>query len=289
MRQTTGGGSDAARAQRDFLVLWLVVPLVFFSLSRSKLATYILPASVPAAMLAARYLAAILVEGRAFGRDRLEKAAWRAALWVLAVLPALGWLWVSGEQAGQVRWSPVVWGAIAAAGVMVIAAALWAGNNPRSLLGVLLVFTPALLVWCSTDVARFESHLGNQSSLREFGLAVRALAKPGDIVALVSHSGGDYGLEFYARRSVLKRRPGDPPPDLRRRASGIVLEDPKRLWEWNQQGFRILCVVHKSRMENWRLTVPVPLIELAQAGEHVLVTPQGRSQLDNQAESAGRL
>jgi 4-amino-4-deoxy-L-arabinose transferase-like glycosyltransferase len=39
-----------------FLFLWIVVPIVFFSISRSKLPGYILPAIPPAAMLTAEYL-----------------------------------------------------------------------------------------------------------------------------------------------------------------------------------------------------------------------------------------
>lgn len=40
----------------QFLVLWIVAPIVFFSISRSKLPGYILPAIPPAAVLTAAYL-----------------------------------------------------------------------------------------------------------------------------------------------------------------------------------------------------------------------------------------
>lgn len=39
-----------------FLLLWILIPIVFFSISRSKLPGYILPAIPPAAMLTASYL-----------------------------------------------------------------------------------------------------------------------------------------------------------------------------------------------------------------------------------------
>jgi 4-amino-4-deoxy-L-arabinose transferase-like glycosyltransferase len=52
-------GPDVSNQQADlnlFMVLWSVLPVVFFSLSRSKLPGYILPAIAPFAILVASYL-----------------------------------------------------------------------------------------------------------------------------------------------------------------------------------------------------------------------------------------
>jgi len=53
--------AEPSRSQQDdgleqFLALWILVPIVFFSISRSKLPGYILPSIPPAAVLTAAYL-----------------------------------------------------------------------------------------------------------------------------------------------------------------------------------------------------------------------------------------
>jgi 4-amino-4-deoxy-L-arabinose transferase-like glycosyltransferase len=52
--QEQGASGNERLAQ--FLVLWIVIPIVFFSISRSKLPGYILPSIPPAAVLTAAYL-----------------------------------------------------------------------------------------------------------------------------------------------------------------------------------------------------------------------------------------
>jgi 4-amino-4-deoxy-L-arabinose transferase-like glycosyltransferase len=49
-------GASGTDRLSQFLVLWMVIPIVFFSISRSKLPGYILPAIPPAAVLTAAYL-----------------------------------------------------------------------------------------------------------------------------------------------------------------------------------------------------------------------------------------
>lgn len=53
---TAGDGSNRSAGLIEFLAIWAIFPIVFFSLSRSKLPGYILPAIPPCAMLAGEYL-----------------------------------------------------------------------------------------------------------------------------------------------------------------------------------------------------------------------------------------
>jgi 4-amino-4-deoxy-L-arabinose transferase-like glycosyltransferase len=62
-----------------FFLLWFTVVLVFFSLSRSKLPPYLMPAFPAAAALAARAL---------FERGRASSGAWRASALLATLLPA---------------------------------------------------------------------------------------------------------------------------------------------------------------------------------------------------------
>lgn len=75
--------SERSNALTAFLLVWLVVPIAFFSVSQSKLPGYILPAIPPCLLLAAEY-----IHGRAERGERLP--IWAAALQALlmAVLVA---------------------------------------------------------------------------------------------------------------------------------------------------------------------------------------------------------
>jgi hypothetical protein len=51
-----GGGANSDNRLQLFLLLWTIIPIIFFSISRSKLPGYILPSIPAAAMLTADYL-----------------------------------------------------------------------------------------------------------------------------------------------------------------------------------------------------------------------------------------
>jgi len=69
-----------------FFVTWLLVPLIFFSLSQSKLPGYILPGVPAGTLLAARY---VLRQGRAGLRPGIFVAMLHAVVAVAPVVPAL--------------------------------------------------------------------------------------------------------------------------------------------------------------------------------------------------------
>jgi 4-amino-4-deoxy-L-arabinose transferase-like glycosyltransferase len=66
-----------------FLLLWVLLPFVFFSLSKSKLPHYILPIYPPLALLAAKTMVGIV-------RESSRNQKWRLYLpWVAAVVPVV--------------------------------------------------------------------------------------------------------------------------------------------------------------------------------------------------------
>ena len=89
----------APRRERDpdrvFLLIWAGVVLVFFSLSRGKLAPYILPALLPLALLLGRRLADFSDSLRAWTIDR----GLRLSLWV--------WTMAGLVLVGLLLWQPV--------------------------------------------------------------------------------------------------------------------------------------------------------------------------------------
>jgi len=92
-----GRGADQ---DRTFVLLWAGVILVFFSLSRGKLAPYILPALPPLALLLGQALNGFKEAGRRIFTERglaLSLVAWAATAWGLAAL----YFWPPAFMASQ--------------------------------------------------------------------------------------------------------------------------------------------------------------------------------------------
>jgi 4-amino-4-deoxy-L-arabinose transferase-like glycosyltransferase len=95
-----------------FFILWFAVVLVFFSVSRSKLPPYLVPAVPPAAALAARAL---------FGRRRAGPTAWRFSALLATLLPA--WVVLDPTARGWVKNYSLL--PLAIGGLTVLLAGAW--------------------------------------------------------------------------------------------------------------------------------------------------------------------
>jgi 4-amino-4-deoxy-L-arabinose transferase-like glycosyltransferase len=175
-----------------FCVVWSGVIFAFFSLSGSKLATYILPMFCPLAILAARFFQRVLKDGQV---QVLARGC--VALLVLAILAALG-----GAVAGAVVDLPQ-------AGLIV----------PRTYVGACIVAgfagTALVLVRRQACQASFVVLLLGMLALqavaisgrevvpqyRALGMAIRQQAQPQDQVILYHHY--VQGIPFYAERRVV--------------------------------------------------------------------------------------
>ncbi len=89
------------RADIGFLLLWLLMPLAFFSLAKGKLPAYIMPCLLPLALLMGDTLADKLAQGRA---TALRANGWLNLVLGVGVLLALSWfqlkapVYVPGEE-----------------------------------------------------------------------------------------------------------------------------------------------------------------------------------------------
>ena len=184
-----------------FFASWVLVPMVFFSLSQSKLPGYVLPAIPAAAMVLAHTLARAArhtpTRARALG---LGTAAITGAM-AIAFIVAPG-VESAGVGAGAVRPLGVVLGVSALA-------AGYAGHRGRlhavvaiSALGV------ALTLWQLN--ALLLPRLDPQLSSRTAARAAANLADGGTVRAYELHRAWHYGLEYYLGRPVREWNTQDP-------------------------------------------------------------------------------
>ena len=176
-----------------FFACWVLAPVVFFSLSQSKLPGYVLPAVPPAAMLLARVLARAVQHNPMRARPvGLGSAAVLGAMAVaFIVAPRVG---STGLEAGAVR--PL-------AGILGVAAltAGHVGNRGRlqatvavSALGV------ALTLWQLNAILlpRLDPLISTRTAAQD----VADLANGAPIHAYQLHRAWHYGLEYYLDRQV---------------------------------------------------------------------------------------
>jgi 4-amino-4-deoxy-L-arabinose transferase-like glycosyltransferase len=175
-----------------FCVVWSGVIFAFFSLSGSKLATYVLPMFCPLAILAARFFQRILEEGQV---QVLVRGC--VALLVLAILAALG-----GAVAGAVVDLPQ-------AGLIVprtyIGACIVAGFAGTALVLVRRQACQASLVALLLGMLALQAVAISGREVvpqyRALGMAIRQQAQPQDQVILYHHY--VQGIPFYSERRVV--------------------------------------------------------------------------------------
>jgi 4-amino-4-deoxy-L-arabinose transferase-like glycosyltransferase len=173
---------DRETARPDlYLVLWIAVPFVFFSLSQSKRPQYILPLLPAVALLAARV----------WPRGRRAAAI---ALIVFAVLlsAALPLVHLRGEYAGSARGAAIALGATALVGGLV---ALFAKRE----LAIVGLSLPMIAIPMATNP--LVNAIGVRRSTRAFMAQVAPLVTPQTQVIGVEAFTGS--MSFYLRRPMV--------------------------------------------------------------------------------------
>jgi 4-amino-4-deoxy-L-arabinose transferase-like glycosyltransferase len=172
-----------------FLVIWAAVILVFFSLSRGKLAPYVLPALLPMALLVGHGLARLTGVGRLYFNSRWLKTS------------LLVWGFTGVALVGLSLWPPALLvKALARVNFTVpyllTLALVWALTPLAALiwrhLGALLL--GALLL--AALVPRGLDQVSLQRSFKDMGLALKSRWQPG--AALVGVHTYSQGLSFYS-------------------------------------------------------------------------------------------
>jgi 4-amino-4-deoxy-L-arabinose transferase-like glycosyltransferase len=189
-----------------FLLIWMLVPILFFSVSQSKLPGYILPAVPAGALLVTEYLSARR------GQDMKFSLMFAAAHGVLCGLLIFGSLSAASIAATRhLRWSSGSGTGAAIAGIFAlgIAAALLSRSGVR-----LLSRVTALAVVVGVGVViRFGAPvLDTTQSARPIAESIQAFShEPVPLALFHVNRVQEYGLEFYLNRPAQKYEDGNVP------------------------------------------------------------------------------
>ena len=203
-------GKEAFSSPEDswplFLLIWMLVPILFFSASQSKLPGYILPAVPAGALLVAEYLAVRRSEGAKFSP---LFAAGHGILCGLLIFAALSAASVAVNHHLLWRTGTYVAAAIAAVFALGIAAALLS----RAGLGLLRPATMIAVVVSVAAVIRFAAPVIDATqSARPIAESIQAFSGEPVPVALYHVSRvQEYGLEFYLNRPAKPYESGNVP------------------------------------------------------------------------------
>jgi 4-amino-4-deoxy-L-arabinose transferase-like glycosyltransferase len=184
--------SSAQRSQILFLAAWGVFPILFFSLSKSKLPGYILPAVLPLGFLISLAVTRVLKSRHVLGR------------YVLGLIGALlfvspGWIFFSKAH---VRGPLVSLYIIVAAlgGLIVIGAALLRQTRAGLTFSVVLILFLLNLVYVS--VSKLDPQLSARSCAKQIG-AERAA----NTYSFKLQRSWQYQLNFYLHREIVEWGP----------------------------------------------------------------------------------
>jgi 4-amino-4-deoxy-L-arabinose transferase-like glycosyltransferase len=189
-----------------FLLIWMLVPILFFSASQSKLPGYILPAVPAAALLVAEYLAARRTVERQFS---LIFAVAHGILCGLLLFGALSAASVATNR--HVAWGTTTYiaAALAAAFALGTSAALLSRNGLRLLRPLTMV---AVVVSVACIIRSAAPGIDATQSARPIAKSIQAFShEPVPIALYHVNRVQEYGLEFYLDRPAQKYEEGNIP------------------------------------------------------------------------------
>ncbi len=267
-RRFRNGRGEAGAAARSFLWIWMLVILCFFSLSRSKLVTYILPAFPAAALIIGQALS-----DACDGDFRLVSRQALAACLIL-IIGAIGIALYPFLAAGP-RLAPphcAAVGAILLAGGLLCLAAVRRGDMLRSFIA-LCATSYVMGIAVSGGPLRM---LASKKSETELALLVKERAPSEALVA--SYGWYVQGLPFYAqRRVVVVGKRGELEFGSRREDTSAWFIDYAQLFRLWDSGRPIFLLIKKRDMPLFVKSVKTPLRVLGREGKTLLITNQRRS------------
>jgi 4-amino-4-deoxy-L-arabinose transferase-like glycosyltransferase len=194
-----------------FLLIWMLVPILFFSASQSKLPGYILPAVPAGALLVAEYLAGRRSDARSGNGKNLSPffAAVHGILCGLLVFSALSAASIAINR--RLLWGTGTYAAAVISAVFAIG--ITAGVLSRTGLRLLTRATGFAVVVSVAAVIRFAAPVMDAAqSARPIAESIQAFShEPVPLALYHINREQEYGLEFYLNRPAGKYEEGNIP------------------------------------------------------------------------------
>jgi 4-amino-4-deoxy-L-arabinose transferase-like glycosyltransferase len=260
--------SSAEDSWSFFLLIWMLVPVLFFSASQSKLPGYILPAVPAGALLVSEFIAGR--RGSSAGDDRRFSLFFAAAHGI--VCGAL--IFVALSAAPVAISHHLAWGrsTLVAAGVAIvlafaIGAALWSRNGVRLMARV----TMFAVVVSVAAVIRFAAPVIDATqSARPIAESIQGFSQEAVPVALYRvHREQEYGLEFYLNRATEKYEDENIPAEAHVLVAGRGSQDQGSQDQGSQdQGSQIdVAKIVAGRRVSYLTSIPAQKLELYWVGK----------------------
>jgi 4-amino-4-deoxy-L-arabinose transferase-like glycosyltransferase len=187
-----------------FFACWALFPVLFFSLSQSKLPGYILPAIPPLFVLLGRWISNAMASKT---KSAVRVLGWTGGLLLLTAIP-IATAVIRGIQKMPPGYVPAEF-VMFLFGIVVVALVI--KSRPKEA----LLFV-ALFVAVTVEIANFAflPKLDNQFSARQFAGKILATDPSGGNVAVYQlPRNWNYGMNFYLNRDLPEWAPGSADPE----------------------------------------------------------------------------
>jgi len=187
-----------------FFACWALFPILFFSLSQSKLPGYILPAIPPLFLLLAQWVSSAMALKT---KSMLRVLGWTGGLLLLAAIP-LATAIIRGVNKMPPGYVPTEF-VVFLFGIVVVALVL--KSCPREAL-----LSVTLFAIVTVEIANFSllRGLDTQFSARSLAVKILKIDPTGENVAVYRlPRASEYGMNFYLNRDLPEWAPGSPDPE----------------------------------------------------------------------------
>ena len=224
LNQARTSATQSERAQVLFLAAWGLFPLLFFSMSKSKLPGYILPAVPPLVFLISLAVARSQKSRHAYPRYAL-------ALTGLLFLLSACWVLLSKTGLGGTLVSVYTFFAVLG-GLVVICVALLRSTRAGLISAVILMLF--LLILAYVSVGKLEPQLSARTSAAQI-----SPARAGVTYSFKLQRAWQYQLNFYLHREILEWSPDIP-------GEAVVVTTEKHLAELENSAEIIAVISDRS-------------------------------------------
>jgi 4-amino-4-deoxy-L-arabinose transferase-like glycosyltransferase len=254
LREGRAWTNATERTQIVFFAAWGLFPVLFFSLSKSKLPGYILPAIGPLILLIAWAVTRSLSAEKSF--ERFAALLTGLLFFSTAVTAAI----LEFTRTAN-HWAVIIGGALlfvymmvaGFGGLLISAAALW--RHARSAMTFAAILQVVLLALAYSSVARLDPEISARRAVQEIDAS-----RVEQTYAFKLQRGWQYQVNFYLHREIAEWNPGIA-------GEAMVITPEKHLAELRGQAEIVSIISDRSRQAEIVLVKPLGTVSVSSTGK----------------------